>query len=120
VVVIRLVLSPDPPGEPTNLLVEAVGMTWVVLDWVHPINRGLQGVRFYMITVVDLSGGVSDKIVSTPNNETMMGVITLLPNTTYTFSVQAVSRALGLEVRSQPGNVVTATTGESYSNQGEG
>ena len=108
-------LSADPPGEPTNLLVEAVGGTWAVLDWVHPITAGLQGISFYKITVVDTSGSMSDKVVFSPDSTTMINVTNLLPATTYSFSVLAVSRALGLEVRGQPSNVdnsTTLTTGE--------
>ena len=110
-----MLLSADPPGEPTSLLVEAVGGTWAVLDWVHPLMAGLQGISFYEITAVDVSGDVSDKVVFTPDGTTMMNVTNLLPATTYSFSVLAVSRALGLEVRGQPSNVdnsTTLTTGE--------
>ena len=103
-------LSVDPPGKPTNLLVEAVGGTWAVLDWVHPIMAGLQGISFYEITVVDVSGVVSDKVVFTPDGTTMMNVTNLVPVTTYSFSVLAVSKALGLEVRGQPSNVDNSTT----------
>jgi len=55
-VLIQILLFPDPPGEPTNLQVDAVNGTWVLIDWVHPITGGLQGVGFYVITVVDVSG----------------------------------------------------------------
>ena len=98
-----------------SLLVVAVGGTWAILKWVHPMMAGLQGISFYEITVVDVSGGVSDKVVFTPDSTTIMNVTNLLPATTYIFSVLAVSRALGLEVRGQPSsadNSTTLTTGE--------
>ncbi len=89
---------------------EAVGGTWAQLDWVQPSYVGLQGISYYTVTVVDLSGVRGARNVSTPDNATTLNVTDLFPATDYSFKVRAVSSALGVEVRGQASDAYNGTT----------
>ncbi len=97
----------DSPGQPTSLLANTVGSTWVYLNWVQPRYIGLQGISSYTVTVLDVTKA---RDVSTPDNTTMLNVTELLPATSHIFVVRAVSLVLGVKVTSQVSEMIHATT----------
>ena len=100
----------DVPSQPTSLSVKIVGGTWALLDWVQPSYMGLQGTSLYVATAVDIDGNLPPVSMSTQGSGTDVNMTNLLPVVRYSFSVQAVSIALAVEIRSQTSNVGNGTT----------
>jgi len=106
----RTAVTPDPPGPPTDLVVEDIGGTWASLSWTNPTIAGLQGVALHVLTARDASGSTPDHVFWTINNNSEANMTNLFPTTSYNFTVQAVSKALTVEVRGQKSEVAMGTT----------
>ena len=100
----------DSPGRPTNLVVEETGGVWATLSWTNPTSGGLQGISHHVLTARDTTSSGSDRVFITTNSTSEANMTNLLPATNYNFTVQAVSKALAVEVRGQESEVAMGTT----------
>ena len=87
---------------PSNLKVESVGLSWIVLSWQQ--LSGTQEVVREEVYVVE-EGEM--RVIAVPGVETMVNVTGLEPGTEYTFSI----RSEGADgQKSQPSESIVAST----------
>lgn len=87
---------------------DAVGGSWVQLSWQAPENARTIIDRYIISTT-----RVTHNIVTMENtmsSDTSWNVTGLLPNIVYSFMVQAIAAALGLERMGMFSDAITATT----------
>jgi len=92
-------------GPPTNLVAKAVSSSEIVLTWTAPSDLGGSFITGYEIER-STNGGPWSPPVNTGSTATSYSDIGLLPSTTYTYKVSAMT----LLVTSSPSNTASATT----------
>ena len=101
----------EAPGQPSNLTVDSIGATWVVLCWQPPVMTGQPGIARYDILVRSIADNTINFTVYTTDNTTNLNVTSgLLPNTEYEFRVHAVAVRLDVVSQGQPSNVARGNT----------
>ena len=97
-----------PPGQPTQLFVDSIGATWALISWTAPSGDSMISRYEILAREVNGSGLVN---VTTGNNSTFFNVTGLLPATTYSLSVVAVSEVDGIVARGNESESTWDTTG---------
>ena len=109
-------LSAVAPHQPVYLLVEAVGPTWVYLDWFQPsAGLGNPPLSGHVVTVQEVVAEEEERRFE--GSTAKANVTGLQPGTEYTFSVVAVSEFRDVQASSPPSapaNGITTLTGEIY------
>ena len=77
-------ISSVPPSAPTDLIVEDVGESWIVLSWslIHDTE---------IVTQIVLVYGAIKKNITVDGNHTRVNVTDLLPRSDYLFAITAVA-----------------------------
>src|SRR6267378_4631119 len=92
-------------GPPTNLVANAVSSSEIDLSWKAPSDLGGSFITGYMIER-STNGGPWSAPVNTGSTATSYSDIGLVPSTTYTYRVSAMT----VLVTSSPSNTASATT----------
>lgn len=98
-----------PPGPPHDVMVESIGSTWAVLQWQVPMEKGHPDILHYIVIAV-VPDVTTALVAKTPDNSTTFNVTNLIPDTSYNFSVQGDTCALGVEAIGDSSNVVKGIT----------
>ena len=102
-------LSAVAPHQPVYLLVEAVGPTWVYLDWFQPsAGLGNPPLSGHVVTVQEVGAEEEERRFEGSSAEA--NVTGLQPGTEYTFSVVAVSEFRDVQASSPPSAPANDTT----------
>lgn len=94
------------PGKPANFSADAVGGTWIHFGWQLPKHPNIDR---HIITTTRITQNIvtMDDTMSSVTSWNMTG---LLPKVMYSFRVQAVAAAFGLEIMGLFSDVITVTT----------
>ena len=97
------------PGRPSIPAVENTGATWARVCWDAPIMAD-SPISRYQIIAREI-GGAGIVTENTTTNATLFNITGLLPATTYSFTVVAISEGGDVIAMSQEGPPIEDTTG---------
>ena len=118
-VTLRLRLTPEVPGKPTNLMAEADGSTRIALSWEAPADDGGSEITGYRIEVSDDAGSNWDDLVDdTGNDDTTYTHTGLSAGDTRHYRVSAIN-AEGTSDASAVADATTAAAGTCTLNPGD-
>ena len=118
-VTLRLRLTPEVPGKPTNLMAEADGSTRIALSWEAPADDGGSEITGYRIEVSpDGSSNWSELEADTGNDDTSYTHTGLSPGDTWYYRVSAIN-AEGTSVASDSDSATTVAAGTCRLNTGD-
>ena len=118
-VTLRLRLTPEVPGKPTNLMAEADGSTRIALSWEAPADDGGSEITGYRIEVSDDAGSNWDDLVDdTGNDDTTYTHTGLSPGDTRHYRVSAIN-AEGTSDASDSDSATTVAAGTCTLNPGD-
>ena len=110
-VTLRLRLTPEAPGKPTNLMAEADGSTRIALSWDAPADDGGSAITGYRIEVSPDAGSNWDDLVDdTGNDDTTYTHTGLSAGDTRHYRVSAIN-AEGTSDASDVADATTAAAG---------
>ena len=118
-VTLRLRLTPEAPGKPTNLMAEADGGMRIALSWDAPADDGGSEITGYRIEVSDDAGSNWDDLVDdTGNDDTTYTHTGLSPGDTRHYRVSAIN-AEGTSDASDSDSATTVAAGTCTLNPGD-
>ena len=97
------------PGPPSNPTIKDVGATWVHICWTAPLVADSPISRYEIIARI-VNSPIGVVIVSTVSSVTFFNVTGLLPATTYTLTVVAISEGGDVMARSPESESIQAMT----------
>ena len=118
-VTLRLRLTPEVPGKPTNLMAEADGSTRIALSWEAPADDGGSAITGYRIEVSpDGSSDWDDLVADTGNDDTSYTHEGLSAGDTRHYRVSAIN-AEGTSDASDSDSATTVAAGTCALNPGD-
>ncbi len=108
----------DPPSQPIDVTITAVGATWAVIIWSPPIAQGSCSVSSYLVTatpsmqpIVGDCVEVECKSVIVQIESVSINISQLIPGVRHVLTVSALSN--GTNLKSLPSKEVEVTTANS-------
>ena len=105
----HFLLSPATPGAPSVLAIENIGATWARICWDPPLMADSPISRYQIIGREVSGAGIV--VENTTTNATFLNITGLLPATTYSFTVVAISEGGDVIATSPESMAIQDTTG---------